>query len=1129
MALVSPGVEVTITDESSYVSSAESTVPFVIIATAENKRNATGIAPGTTKSNANKIFGITSQRELTTTFGTPIFRRSAADTPLHGDELNEYGLMAAYSALGLGNRAWVVRADIDLDDLVGTSGRPAGSMPNNTNWFDIASTSFGLHHFDETVALPDTPFVKITPRVINSASEVTSTVPFTPLPSVGDAGEYAVVTLSDENRVYYKNSTGTWIAAGSSLWADDIPVVISSKNTVSSGIDITPVLSTHTIVINQTTVTWTGNIDNVTNFVANVNAAGIAGVTASVDLSDRIVFRVNAASASTGITADGKLRIADGLLGTVASRLGLLGIVPPAPTNTGAAATVTQNGTTWTWDIVEQVWRGTADFARATVHHGSYVDAPLWRRGQPTARPTGSLWVKTSVEGSGANFVYKRYSSALDTWSNLSAKLYTDAFAAVYGLDPVGGGINIAAGSIFVKFVPRNNGELGFKIYTQRTKGVTKVTGNKTSGFLVAGGESFSITAGQPNGTKVSAVCTVPTPNALDPLGKQKAFVQSILNQNIPNVTAQVETSGAVSITHRTGGVILLAPGTGSVNAYDDMGFADSVAGITQFSGGTIAGLTLSNWEDTGTLYEAIHSATEPAADPADGKLWYYHDATAVDIMISDATGWRGYRNVAADARGYDLTLTDPKGIIISATEPATQQDGGALQSGDLWLDSSDLENYPKIYRYDRVSTVWTMIDNLDNISQNGILFADARWGTANTVDPISDPLPSIQTLTQSDYIDIDAPDYRLYPRGTLLFNTRRSGYIVKRYVENYFNRISFPDKVLPPANNRSAWVSTIGFKDNGNPAMGHYSQRNEVIQAMKAALDSTVELREEGYNFNILAAPGYPELIPNLVALNNDRSNTGFVIGDTPMLLTTNVVSLVDYARNITTASPYLGIYYPSALSNDLGGNEIVVPASHMMLRTFLYNDQVSYPWFAPAGTRRGLVDNALAIGYIDANTGSFVRTGINNNLRDVLYDNNINPITLLPGVGILAYGQKTRSGTETSMNRVNVARLVNYLRTVLQGVANQFLFEPNDKVTRDQVKHLIESLMNDLIAKRGLYDYLVVCDETNNTADRISRNELYVDVAIEPMKSVEFIYIPIRLRNPGTIDGSAVTTTAE
>jgi phage tail sheath protein FI len=79
--------------------------------------------------------------------------------------------------------------------------------------------------------------------------------------------------------------------------------------------------------------------------------------------------------------------------------------------------------------------------------------------------------------------------------------------------------------------------------------------------------------------------------------------------------------------------------------------------------------------------------------------------------------------------------------------------------------------------------------------------------------------------------------------------------------------------------------------------------------------------------------------------------------------------------------------------------------------------------------------------------------------------------------------------------------------------------LFEPNDQITRNEITNTINSLMIDLIAKRAIYDYLVVCDDTNNTPTRIARNELYVDIAIEPMKDVEFIFIPIRLKNPGDI----------
>ena len=80
--------------------------------------------------------------------------------------------------------------------------------------------------------------------------------------------------------------------------------------------------------------------------------------------------------------------------------------------------------------------------------------------------------------------------------------------------------------------------------------------------------------------------------------------------------------------------------------------------------------------------------------------------------------------------------------------------------------------------------------------------------------------------------------------------------------------------------------------------------------------------------------------------------------------------------------------------------------------------------------------------------------------------------------------------------------------------------MFAPNDKVTRDQAKAVVESFCNNLVAKRGIYDYIVVCDDSNNTSDRIDRNELYIDVAIEPVKAIEFIYIPVRIRNTGDIE---------
>jgi len=280
-------------------------------------------------------------------------------------------------------------------------------------------------------------------------------------------------------------------------------------------------------------------------------------------------------------------------------------------------------------------------------------------------------------------------------------------------------------------------------------------------------------------------------------------------------------------------------------------------------------------------------------------------------------------------------------------------------------------------------------------------------------------------------------------------------------------------------------------------------------------------------YNFNLIVAPGYPELIPNMITLNDNRGDTAFIIGDTPMQLAPNTIAITNWVNNVNgnglpadaSAAPYLGLYYPSGRTNDLAGNEVVVPASHAALRTFLYNDQVAYPWFAPAGTHRGLVSNLSDIGYINETNGQFVHNAVSQGLRDALYTLNINPICQLPNIGLVVWGQLTRSGTTTARNRINVVRLENYLRTVLNSIANGYLFEPNDIGTRKSISRQIQLSLHDIQAKRGLYDFLVICDTSNNTPATISNNQLYVDVAIEPSRDVEFIYIPIAIYNPGSI----------
>jgi hypothetical protein len=175
-------------------------------------------------------------------------------------------------------------------------------------------------------------------------------------------------------------------------------------------------------------------------------------------------------------------------------------------------------------------------------------------------------------------------------------------------------------------------------------------------------------------------------------------------------------------------------------------------------------------------------STGAPATAPADGTQWFYSTATQVDIMVNKNGVWRGYGNVAFDSNGHPASygttgVTNPTGVITSTTAPTTQVDASPLVPGDLWLDTSDLENYPVLSRWQAVNGTqqWVLLDNTDQTSHNGVLFADARWGKDGSVDPVGGALPTIAgigTLWDSDYLDLDAPNPALYPQGMLLFNT---------------------------------------------------------------------------------------------------------------------------------------------------------------------------------------------------------------------------------------------------------------------------------------------------------------------------------------------------------------------
>ncbi len=516
-------------------------------------------------------------------------------------------------------------------------------------------------------------------------------------------------------------------------------------------------------------------------------------------------------------------------------------------------------------------------------------------------------------------------------------------------------------------------------------------------------------------------------------------------------------------------------------------------------------------------VYE--QGALAPTTDPEDGTLWI-SDELKIDIMVNDGDEWKGYRN--------QFPATDPNGVLITSLEPTEQSDGTPLVDNDLWVDSNDVENYPALYRWTSSTNEWVLIDKTDQTTPFGIVFGDARQNDDGSVAGSED----IVDMLASDYVDAGTLNPQTYPAGMLLFNTRFSTFNVKEWQSTFYHgqpAYTVGAASFPAPTYIARWVTVSGNRENGAPFMGRFAQHRMVVRALQAIAEENDDIRSEFVFFNLISSPGYPELIDNLQTLNIDRKETAFIIGDTPLRLNPAANAINNWAINSagaeetndfgrTTRYTYSAQYYPHGLGADTSGNNVVIPSSTVALRTYGYNDSVAYPWMPPAGTQRGVVQNASSVGYITSE-GEYQTVTLNQGQRDTLYLNNINPIANLPNRGLVVYGDKTLHPEATALDRVNVARLICFLRYQLDQLAQPFLFELNNDTTRQAVESTFKRYLGDLLSSGAINDFAVVCDRTNNTNERIDRNELWIDIAIVPAKSINFIYIPIRIRNTGEI----------
>ena len=264
---------------------------------------------------------------------------------------------------------------------------------------------------------------------------------------------------------------------------------------------------------------------------------------------------------------------------------------------------------------------------------------------------------------------------------------------------------------------------------------------------------------------------------------------------------------------------------------------------------------------------------------------------------------------------------------------------------------------------------------------------------------------------------------------------------------------------------------------------MGSANYNKEVGQELANKLISIAELRKDAIAF----------ISPYRGAILTDTSSQTAVNVNSPDEITTNIISFFASVASTTYAVFDSGYKY---MYDRFSNTFRYVPLNGDIAGLCARTDINVFPWYSPAGTSRGAILNAVKLPYTPSKTQ-----------RDRIYSNRINPVIFSPGAGIILFGDKTGYGKSSAFDRINVRRLFLYLEEAITFAAKDVLFEFNDELTRTNFVNTIEPFLRDVQAKRGIFDYVVVCDETNNTAAIIDSNEFVADIYIKPSRSINFI----------------------
>ncbi len=318
-------------------------------------------------------------------------------------------------------------------------------------------------------------------------------------------------------------------------------------------------------------------------------------------------------------------------------------------------------------------------------------------------------------------------------------------------------------------------------------------------------------------------------------------------------------------------------------------------------------------------------------------------------------------------------------------------------------------------------------------------------------------------------------------------------------------------------------------FFNNGMPASST-EKNNYAYYTLLRAIDTLAD--PEFVDMNLLTSPGLtqPALTERMINVCEDRGDAMALIDlqdgylptaegeystrkTKPSRIPYTPTKLAENLRNRAIDSSYGATFYPWVQTREESNGQLLwVPPSVAMMGVLASSERKSHLWFAPAGFNRGgLSDGAAGIPVLG------VTTKLTSKERDVLYDSNINPIASFPSTGIVVFGQKTLQTRQSALDRINVRRLVIYLKKQISIISSQILFEQNVPTTWNRFKGLVEPFLANVKTNFGIADYKLILDEATTTPDLVDQNILYAKIMVKPARAIEFIAIDFVVASTG------------